>query len=105
MLLTALTGAAIAMPSYGPIVNAQYKPSKDSAVAKANCALCHLSNTNVKKWNVYGTDLKNAMDKAKTKKLTTEVLASIDALDSDKDGVKNGDELKKGTLPGDPKSK
>jgi len=26
-------------------------------------------------------------------------------LDSDKDGVKNGDEIKKGTLPGDPKSK
>jgi hypothetical protein len=32
-------------------------------------------------------------------------LSSIEKLDSDKDGVSNINEIKAGTLPGDPKSK
>lgn len=108
-LLAATVGllavAAVAMPTYGPIVLKQYNLKKDGTVAKATCALCHASKTEFKKYNPYGTDLKAALDKAKTKQLTPEILKSVEGLDSDKDGVKNGDELKNDKLPGDPKSK
>jgi hypothetical protein len=63
---------------------------------------CHVKG---KELNVYGKDVQKAMQEKKTKDLTAEILKSIEKLDSDKDGVSNGDELKAGTLPGDPKSK
>jgi hypothetical protein len=107
-LVVALTVAAcavMAMPTFTPIVSTLYKPKKDGVIAKATCALCHTSKTSFKTLNPYGADVKKALDAAKSKKLTPDVLKSLEALDSDKDGVKNGDELKKDTLPGDPKSK
>lgn len=105
VLLTVAACAVVAMPTFSPVVNTQYKPKKDGVVAKATCALCHASKTKFKEFNPYGADLKKALDAQKTKKLTPEILKSLDALDSDKDGVKNGIELKADTLPGDPKSK
>jgi hypothetical protein len=54
--------------------------------------------------NAYGKDLaKNVLD-AKAKKKQYD-FAKVEALDSDGDGVKNVDEIKAGTNPGDPKSK
>lgn len=111
MRLAAMAGAiglgvaAIAMPTYDKVVAQQYKTKKDGVIAKASCALCHASKAKLKEYNLYGTDLKKVMDEAKTKVLTVDLLKKVDLLDSDKDGVKNGDELKAGTLPGDPKSK
>lgn len=57
------------------------------------------------KLNLYGTDLQKAMTQENTKVLTGSVLKKVEGLDSDKDGVKNGDEIKKDTLPANPKSK
>lgn len=93
--------AAVALPTFAPVFTGQYHPKAGSALATANCATCHVGHT--KALNLYGVDLKKAL--AGSKALTAAALKKVESIDSDKDGVKNGVELKKGTLPGDPKSK
>lgn len=95
--------AAFALPTFTKVFTSTYPAPKDSALAKANCAACHIGMS--PKLNAYGKDQAAALKAKKTKTLTPAILKSLDKLDSDKDGVKNGVELKKGTLPGDPKSK
>jgi hypothetical protein len=100
-----LSAATFALPTFEKVVAERYTVKKDTTIAKASCVLCHAGKTKLKEYNLYGTDLRKAMAAAKTKVLTAELLKQIEGLDSDKDGIKNGDELKAGTLPGDPKSK
>jgi len=69
---------------------------------KAKCSTCHTKAMPKKgegDVNAYGKDL------AATKKDGKYSFAKIEKLDSDKDGVSNIDEIKKGTNPGDPASK
>ena len=55
--------------------------------------------------NPYGKDVQTkAVDDPKAEKKTYK-FEKIESLDSDGDGVKNIDEIKAGTNPGDPKSK
>jgi hypothetical protein len=69
---------------------------------KAGCAVCHIGHG--PKLNAYGEDIKKLTPKG-SKKLTADILKKAESLDSDKDGVKNGAEIKAGSLPGDAKSK
>ncbi|MCW5942813.1 MAG: hypothetical protein KIS66_11305 [Fimbriimonadaceae bacterium] len=46
-----------------------------------------------------------ALKQENTKVLTGSVLKKVEGLDSDKDGVKNIDEINADKMPGDPKSK
>lgn len=102
--LTALvTVSALALPPFGKDFAGVYKVAKGSTLGKAECAVCHIGKT--PKLNPYGQDLKKAMADAKTKKLTADVLKAVEGLDSDKDGAKNGEEIKADSLPGDAKSK
>jgi hypothetical protein len=69
---------------------------------KAKCATCHTKAMPKKgegDVNAYGKDMMT------TKKDGKFDFAKIEKLDSDKDGVSNIDEIKKGTNPGDPASK
>ncbi|MCX7801010.1 MAG: hypothetical protein N2109_11790 [Fimbriimonadales bacterium] len=100
LAMTAVACVAIASPAFLGVFNSTYKVKSSSELGKAKCAVCH---TKGKELDPYGEDLKKALGGAK--KLSPEVLAKVEGLDSDKDGVKNSDELKKGTLPGDAKSK
>jgi hypothetical protein len=101
--LTGLATVALALPPFIKDFESVYKVAKGSALNKADCAVCHIGKSS--KLNAYGQDLKKTMAEAKTKKLTADVLKKAEELDSDKDGVKNIDEIKADTLPGDPKSK
>ncbi|GIV15007.1 MAG: hypothetical protein KatS3mg022_0442 [Armatimonadota bacterium] len=94
--------SALATPKYLAAFWKAYPSAKSTAVGKAKCTVCHVKG---KELNVYGKDVQKVLQEKKTKDLTAEILKSIEKLDSDKDGVSNGDELKAGTLPGDPKSK
>ena len=96
----AVATAALALPPFVGDFNKTYKPKPGSALAKANCAVCHIGMS--PKLNPYGISLKGVV---KNKKMTPADLKKIEGLDSDKDKVKNGAEIKKGTLPGDAKSK
>jgi len=80
----------------------------DAKAALGKCTTCHVKSLPKKEdheSNAYGKDLlaKAVVDpKAAKKEFKFE---KIEALDSDGDGVKNIDEIKAGTNPGDPKSK
>ena len=71
--------------------------------SKMKCATCHTKPMPKKDdaaLNKFGTD----MGKVKGKDGKYD-FAALEKMDSDGDGVSNGDELKKGTNPGDPASK
>lgn len=90
---------ALATPSFDGVFMSTYKPAKDSAIAKAQCMICH-ATAKGGKLNSYGKDVQSAMKKAKSTKLTAAILKSVEGLDSNGDGVKNGDAIKKGQLVG-----
>jgi hypothetical protein len=98
--LTALAAAALAKPEFQATFNAAYKVKPNSAIAKLGCNLCH---TPALKLNPYGADIKKAMRKSKAP--TAATFKMIESLDSDKDRIKNGVEIKAGTNPGDATSK
>lgn len=103
LTILAISGLAIiawSTPAFLPTFTKLYKPAAKSALAKARCGACHVGMT--AKLNPYGKDLAKI---SAAKPITVDMLKKAEGLDSDKDGVKNGAELKKGTLPGDPKSK
>ncbi len=84
----------------------QFIAAYPEAKAKlGKCTTCHTAAMPKKdSWdlNAYGKDLKEkALDAAKK----TYDFKKVEALDSDGDGVKNIDEIKAGTNPGDKASK
>jgi len=78
----------------------------DAKAKLGNCKTCHTMAPKPTKeapgLNAYGKDLEA---KACDKKTNTYDFKKIEALDSDGDGVKNADEIKAGTNPGDKASK
>jgi hypothetical protein len=101
MLFGILGTAALAMAlsSYGKVFDTKYNIAKDSKLDKAACAVCHVGAKGGK-LNAYGKDMEAAMKAAGTKKLTPDILAKIENLDSNKNGVKNIDDIKKDQNPG-----
>lgn len=91
-------GIACATLNWQKTFNDLYKPKSDSAIKKAKCALCHLDSAGKKDLNPYGKLLKG-------KKVESSSLRSVEKKDADKDKYTNIEEIKAGTLPGDPKSK
>lgn len=87
-----------ALPAFLETLKKQYP--NNTAISKAGCQSCH---TSPPKFNSYGEAVHEAFEV--NEKLDATALLSIEAKDSDGDGVSNGDELKKDALPGDPKSK
>ena len=88
---------AAAVGSMVKVVQDTYKFKADSAAGTAKCQICHIGKAGGK-LNAYGMDLKGVLKGSKTVNATA--LHSIDAKDSDGDGMKNGDELKAGRNPG-----
>jgi|ERR1035437_3150076 hypothetical protein len=80
----------------------------DAKASLGKCSTCHMKPLPKKEdheMNPYGKDVqtKAVVDPKAEKK--TYKFEKIESLDSDGDGVKNIDEIKAGTNPGDPKSK
>lgn len=79
----------------------------DAKAKLGKCTTCHIKPLPKKEdheSNAYGKDLAKTLLDAKAEKKLYD-LAKIEDLDSDGDGVKNIDEIKAGTNPGDPASK
>jgi hypothetical protein len=76
-----------------------YKVAKGSNLDKAACTICHASPKGGK-LNSYGNDIKAVLKAENTKKITPAILAKVESKDSDGDGVKNIDEIKKDSNPG-----
>jgi hypothetical protein len=106
LIVTVATGLALGKAADTAVFRQAYgayiKEGTDLAKAMP-CLVCHDKMPATKTGlNPYGQDQAKA---AAGKPITAAILRSIEKLDSDKDGVNNLDELKAGTLPGDPKSK
>ena len=96
--MLAMTIGAIALPAYLKTFSDNYKIVKDSNIGKARCVVCHVSATN-HKLNAYGTQVNTAMETAKAEKLTVDILKTVEKLKIDKDGLTNGENIKKDILP------
>lgn len=96
---------AVAMPPFWDTFTAHYQPPKESALFKAECVTCHAAAGPPQR-NPYGRDLGVAMHGAGGHdNLTIAMLRTIELKDSDGDGAANIEEIRAGTLPGDPASK
>lgn len=106
ILLSGTVRMANARPNYVPIVTDAYHPKAGGKIATnaQSCDLCHTA-AGPPILNLYGTDVKQALDAAHTKTLTPAMLHSLDTKDSDGDGFNNGFEFAEDTLPGDAASK
>lgn len=103
LVVVGLATWAVAKPADMGTFNQVYSPKEGSALASASCLTCHSKMPPSKtELNPYGKDVQKA---AAGKPIDAKILSSIEKLDSDKDGVSNINEIKAGTLPGDPNSK
>lgn len=103
-LVALIAVSALALSGYLKVFSKTYEIKKGSVLDKAKCLVCHTDKAG-KKVNRYGADLQKALRAAGTKTLSEKILSQVENLDSDGDGVKNLEEIKADTLPGDPKSK
>ena len=93
-----LAASALTLSSFHKTFEETYKVSANSALGTAKCMVCHMSQKGGK-LNAYGKDVQAAMKAAGTKKLTADILKKVEGLDSDKNGVKNGDQIRSGKTP------
>lgn len=98
LALLLFASVAMATAAWMKTFKDTYKPKSGTELSKAGCAICHVEKNGKGGLNTYGKQLDG-------KKNDKESYKSIEKLDADKDGVKNIDEIKAGTLPGDAKSK
>ena len=97
-----LASAALASTLFARVEDQKAFVAKypDAKAKLGKCSTCHTKAMPKKgeaDLNAYGKDLKETGKPAD--------LAKVEAKDSDADGVKNLDEIKAGTNPGDPASK
>jgi hypothetical protein len=95
---------AVAKAPDGVLFKSLYAPKEGSDLAKAMpCLVCHSKMPPTKtELNAYGKDVQKA---AAGKAVDEKAFRAVEKLDSDKDTFNNLDEIKAGTLPGDPNSK
>lgn len=98
-VISGLAAFVMAFGAIEKVFETTYKVKDGSNLDKAACSVCHVSPKGGK-LNPYGKDLEALLKAEKTKKMTPAILSKAEGLDSDKDGVKNIDEIKNDCLPG-----
>lgn len=99
LLAVSVVAMAMALSAYSKVFVEKYHVKEGSNLAKAACAVCHVGAKGGK-LNAYGKDVQAAMKEAKSTKVTAAILAKVEGMDSNKNGVKNIDEIKKDVNPG-----
>lgn len=79
-----------------------YKISDDSALGQKSCLICHNSEDDFSKFNLYGADLKKELATENKTDLDAHVLQVVGALDSNGSGTTNDQKIHSGTAPGEP---
>ena len=97
--LVALGAFALPTTASWKVFQAKYNIQKESKIGADTCINCHMTKKGGK-LNAYGKDLQLVMKEAGTKKLTSELLAKVEGLDSLKDGKTNIAKIKGDINPG-----
>lgn len=98
-IILGLVTMAMALSAFSKVFADKYHVKEGSNLAKAGCAVCHVGAKGGK-LNAYGKDIQSVMKDAGVKKLTPAILTKVEGLDSNKNGTKNIDEIKKDVNPG-----
>ena len=98
-MIIGIAAIAMSLSMFFKTFETTYKVAKGSNLDKAACTVCH-SSSKGGKLNGYGNDIKAVLKAENTKKITAAILAKVESKDSDGDGVKNIDEIKKDSNPG-----
>jgi uncharacterized membrane protein len=91
-----VAGSCQAYPAFYDVLVKQYGFAPESSAAKAKCQVCH--DGKPPKLNLFGKQVKPVVPQDFV--LTAVVLGKVADQDADSDGLTNGDELKRGQLPG-----
>ncbi len=103
LIILGMATWAAATPQYLSLFNKLYAPKAGTALAQANCLICHSAMPpSEKTLNPYGKDLLGA---AAGKAIDEKTFRAIEQLSSAGDEVSNIDKIKAGLLPGSPKPK
>lgn len=97
--LSCIAATAMSTGDYLDAFLTHYKISDSSAIGKASCGACHVSDSDFD-LNAYGKDMAKALTDSGKSELDAELFASLESLDSDADGTTNGAEIVAGTEPG-----
>lgn len=99
--LLGIGAMALSTTASWKVFQQKYHIEKESRIGTAACQNCHVGKKGGR-LNAYGKDLLSVMKKEETKKLTPELLAKIEGLDSLKDGQTNLAKIKADKNPGLP---
>lgn len=95
-----LAASAGAKPEYLELFQNHFKTGS-GPISERGCANCHVSNSDYS-LNALGKEFAHEKVAANSKALTDAILAKVEGLDANGDGVTNGEELKAGKDPAVP---
>ena len=102
LFLTSLSVSAFSKSEFLDLFMSTYKISDSSPLGEKSCLICHQTEDDFTKLNVYGSDIKMELGAAGATTLNLAVLKEVGGLDSNGTGKTNEQKILAGTAPGDP---
>jgi uncharacterized membrane protein len=98
--LTLCSAVSLASGEYMDTFLSHYGLNDVAEFGERSCGICHVSDSDFA-FNPYGKDMRKAFTDTGATEVTEALLVSLEGLDSDGDGVSNGEEITAKTFPGD----
>jgi uncharacterized membrane protein len=101
--LLAAAGKSHALPQFWESFKKHYAPAANSQIVQRECVTCHTRAGQTDR-NPFGKAVQAQLERTGAADLTAALLQQIESQDSDGDGASNIEEIRAGTMPGDPTS-
>ena len=102
LLLTSISASVFAKSEFLDFFMSHYKISDSSPLGTKACLICHQTEDDYTKMNVYGADLKMELAAVGATTVNEAVLKEVGTLDSNGSGKTNEQKILAGIAPGDP---